>query len=111
MNCPEVKRELKQGQKPYDRPDVICRVFQLKKKEFIHDLLDKQVLGKYQAHVDVIEFQKRGAPNCHILIWIENFDKTPQNIDNVISAEIPNKDYDPELYRLVMDKMINGWCN
>ena len=47
VNCLEVKRELKQGQTPYDRPDVICRVFQLKQKEFMHDLLDKQVLGKY----------------------------------------------------------------
>ena len=31
VNCPEVKIELKQGQTPYDRPDVICCVFQLKK--------------------------------------------------------------------------------
>ena len=77
----------------------------------MHDLLVKQVLGKYQAHIDVLEFQKRGATHCHILIWIENFDKTPQNIDNVIYAEIPNKDYDPELYQLVMDKMIHGPCN
>ena len=77
----------------------------------MHDLLVKQVLGKYQAYIDVIEFQKRGAPHCHLLIWIENFDKTPQNIDNVISSEIPNKDYDPELYQLMMDKMIHGPCN
>ena len=39
----------------------------------MHDLLDKQVLEKYQAHIDVIEFQKRGAPHCHILIWINDF--------------------------------------
>ena len=57
----------------------------------MHDLLDKQVLGKYQVHIDVIEFQKRGAPHCHNLIWIENFDKTPQNIDNVISAKSQTK--------------------
>ena len=60
---------------------------------------------------NVIEFKKRGAPHCHILIWIENFDNKPQNIDNVISAEIPNNEYDPELYQLVMDKMIHGPCN
>ena len=77
----------------------------------MHDLLVKQVLGKYQAHIDVIEFQKRGAPHCHIFIWIENFDNTPQNIDNVILAEFLNKEYDPELYNLVMDKMIHGPCN
>ena len=95
VNCPEVKRELKQGQTPYERPDFICCIFQFKKKVFMHDLLVKQVLGKYQAHINVIEFQKQGAPHCHILIWIENFDNTPHNIENFILDEIPNKEYDP----------------
>ena len=77
----------------------------------MHDLLVKKVLGKHKAHINVIEFQKRGVPHCHILIWIENFYNKPQNNDNVISAEIPKKEYDPELYQLLMDKMIHGSCN
>jgi len=83
----------------------------MKKKEFIHDLTVKQVLGNHIAHIVVIEFQKRGVPHCHILIWIEHFDNTPRNIDIVISAEIQNKEYDPELDQLVLDKMIYGPCN
>ena len=32
--CPEVMEHLKPGQSPYDRPDLLCRIFDLKKKHF-----------------------------------------------------------------------------
>jgi hypothetical protein len=43
---PEILRELKEGQNPLDRPDLIARVFRLKYKEFLSDLC-KGVLGTY----------------------------------------------------------------
>ena len=68
VDCPEVKAELEPGQKPYDRPDVLCRVFNQKRNEFLKDI-KRRVLGKYKAHVSVIEFQKRGgAPHAHTLV-------------------------------------------
>ena len=42
------------------------------------------------AHVAVIEFQKRGAPHMHLLIWIENFDET-FDIDQIIKTKVVNK--------------------
>jgi len=71
VDCPEVKAELEPGQKPYDRPDVLCRVFNQKRNEFLKDI-KRRVLGKYKAHVSVIEFQKRGAPHAHTLVWLED---------------------------------------
>ena len=71
MDCPEVKaelNELKPGQKPHDRPDVLCNQ---KRKEFLKDIKEQGVLGKYKVHVSVIEFQKRGAPHAHTLVWLE----------------------------------------
>jgi len=71
VDCREAKAEIEPGQKPYDRPDVLCRVFNQKRNEFLKDI-KRRVLGKIKAHVSVIEFQKRGAPHAHTLVWIED---------------------------------------
>ncbi|GKD91311.1 DNA helicase PIF1, ATP-dependent [Tanacetum coccineum] len=59
-----------------------------------------------------IEFQKRGLPYCHILLWLEPEDKitTTAKIDKYISAEIPNKNEDPDLYQIITDHMMHGPC-
>jgi hypothetical protein len=66
---PEILRELKEGQNPLDRPDLIARVFRLKYKEFLSDLR-KGVLGTYQGHLYIIEYQKRGLPYIHLLLFV-----------------------------------------
>ncbi|KAI9079854.1 hypothetical protein K1719_038100 [Acacia pycnantha] len=64
------------------------------------------------ADVYTIEFQKRGLPHAHIILWLSNADKlkTPFDVDQLISAEIPNKELDPELYELVGSYMVHGPC-
>jgi hypothetical protein len=59
-----------------------------------------------------IEFQKRGLPHAHILIFLHPASKypTPADIDKIISAEIPNPETDQELYNLVKKHMIHGPC-
>ena len=37
VDCREAKAEIEPGQKPYDRPDVLCRVFNQKRNEFLKD--------------------------------------------------------------------------
>jgi hypothetical protein len=80
-------------QKPNDRPYLISRVFRLKLKELMDDVLKKQVLGKVIGQVYVVEFQKRGLPHAHILLILDPIDK-PQcsaDFDKIVSAEIPDK--------------------
>ena len=56
-----------------------------------------------------VEWQKRGLPNAHILIWLH--DKIIANeIDDVISAEIPDENVDKGLYDIVVKTMIHGPC-
>ncbi|XP_074352238.1 uncharacterized protein LOC141691393 [Apium graveolens] len=60
----------------------------------------------------VIEFQKRGLPYAHILIWLHPDDrpKTTEQIDKMVSAEIPDPEIDPVGYNAVSNYMIHGPC-
>ncbi|XP_035829924.1 uncharacterized protein LOC118479488 [Helianthus annuus] len=62
--------------------------------------------------VYTIEFQKRGLPHAHLLIWLEHsaVSHTPAGIDDLISAEIPSKIDDPSGYKAVTDYMLHGPC-
>ena len=59
-----------------------------------------------------IEFQKRGLPHCHTLLWVTKPYKitSPKQVDNVISAEIPDAKHYPNLYKIVTELMMHGPC-
>jgi hypothetical protein len=59
-----------------------------------------------------IEFQKRGLPHAHILLFLQPSSKypTPDDINKIISAEIPDPVNQSELYNLVKTHMIHGPC-
>ena len=58
----------------------------------------------------VIEFQKRGLPHAHILLILDSASKptTPEIIDRIVSAELPDKDVEPELYKIVSTNMVHA---
>lgn len=60
----------------------------------------------------VIEFQKRGLPHMHMLIWLHPNDRPHRidRIDSLVSAEIPDKETDPLGYNAVNNYMIHGPC-
>ncbi|XP_071725808.1 uncharacterized protein [Rutidosis leptorrhynchoides] len=112
-NWPEILRYLAPlNLKPEDRPDISTRVFKIKLDSLIHQIRDEKLFGQVIGELYVIEFQKRGLPHAHICLFIDRKDRSPNvnDIDDVICAEIPNKDDEPELYQLVSDFMMHGPC-
>ncbi|KAH1133303.1 hypothetical protein GLYMA_05G078600v4 [Glycine max] len=110
---PEIRRLLSPlNLKPTDRPDIVSRIFRLKYEHMLSDLTKGQLLGKVVAYMHTIEFQKRGLPHMHLLLFLHPDNKYPSStdIDKIISAEIPSHQEDPELYRLVENHMIHGPC-
>jgi hypothetical protein len=109
---PEITREIFEGQHPSDRPDLIARVFQLKKEAIIRDIYKNGVFGHAVAYVYAIEFQKRGLPHIHLLIFLEQGQKllTPEDIDTAIWARWPDPETQPLLFETVKKCMVHGPC-
>ncbi|XP_063950001.1 uncharacterized protein LOC108221463 [Daucus carota subsp. sativus] len=60
----------------------------------------------------VVEFQKRGLPHVHMLIWLDGPSKKflKENVDKFVSAEIPDPELDPVGYAAVKAYMMHGPC-
>eukprot|EP00984_Skeletonema_dohrnii_P018289 scaffold8514_cov74-Skeletonema_dohrnii-CCMP3373.AAC.1 len=127
-NWKEIKDALKTDQTAFDRPDLVARVFKLKKQQLIRELQSECIFGKYVARTHSIEFQKRGLPHVHVLVWLEmdrHFDSLL--VDDIICAEIPEatikcpeldddgnvirmKDVDNPVFQKVTSSMLHGPC-
>ena len=90
-NWPEIQKQLNPGETALDRPDLVARVFKLKKQQLIKDLENEMIFGKLVARTHSIEFQKRGFPHAHIIIWLEE-EPTIDEIDQIVCAEIPDEE-------------------
>ncbi|XP_075437913.1 LOW QUALITY PROTEIN: uncharacterized protein LOC142476424 [Ascaphus truei] len=106
---PEIKQQLGDGQSHSNRHDLIARVFRQKLITLIHIITKTYIFGQTRCWMYSIEWQKRGLPHAHILIWLK--EKLHSiDIDNVISAELPNPEEDPILFAIVTKNMIHGPC-
>jgi len=59
-----------------------------------------------------VEFQKRGLPHAHIILWTSTDTSSPTAamIDKYVAAEIPDPKIEPLGYALVSEHMIHGPC-
>ncbi|GJT61223.1 DNA helicase, partial [Tanacetum coccineum] len=96
----------------HDRADIVDRVFEMKIHQFIKYLGDTQPFGKTVAVLYTIEFQERGLPHCHTLLWIHEATRVrkDEDIDIYVSAELPLIDADPECHQIVSKLMMHGPC-
>ncbi|GKE09769.1 DNA helicase, partial [Tanacetum coccineum] len=95
-----------------DRADIVCRVFQQKVKYFVKFLKEVKTFGCVAAVLYTIEFQKRSLPHCHTLLWVDSKNKITDasQIDEYISAELPDPVKDPRGYKVVSELMLHGPC-
>nr|GAT43574.1 transcriptional factor B3 [Mycena chlorophos] len=109
---PEITRELLSGQHASDRPDLVARVFHLKKHAIIEDIHKNGIFGISAAYVYAIEFQKRGLPHMHLLLFLQPGHKllTLEDIDSAIRAYWPDPEKEPLLFETVKKCMVHGPC-
>ncbi|XP_026459754.1 uncharacterized protein LOC113360460 [Papaver somniferum] len=78
----------------------------------MNEITKKNVFGEVVAHVHTIEFQKRGLPHMHALIFLEKSQKicTVEQVDKFVSAELPDEKENPILFDTVRKCMVHGPC-
>ncbi|GJX76202.1 ATP-dependent DNA helicase PIF1-like protein [Tanacetum coccineum] len=77
------------GQKPYECPEVGTRVFKLKLTLLLDDLTKNEIFGKTYAEW-----------KCQI----------PNQVDDIISTELPSPTTDLKGYKVVTEFMLHGPC-
>ena len=91
-------------------PVSVSRKFSLKFHAFFRKVIvNGEVLGKVDHFYWKKEYQARGAPHYHALVWIRDAPVTDRDdpdkvlawIQQRITCHIPDKDGSPELHRLV----------
>ncbi|GJT55881.1 DNA helicase, partial [Tanacetum coccineum] len=99
VNWPEIKRYM--ADYPYltpsDRADVVFQVFEQKIQALLAFLKTEKTFGDVTGVLYTVEFQKRGLPHCHTLLWVnsESKIKEAQDVDRFVSAELPDPEVDP----------------
>lgn len=93
MTCnpawPKIIKELIPGQNSTDRHDLTARLFKIKVQKLVALLTKGKLFGDVKCFMYSIEWQKRGLPKVHLLLWLTEKLRHNQT-DEVISVEIPN---------------------
>ena len=72
------------------RPDIVARVFHLKLTALLKAIDGTPgIFGRCRGRVHTIEYQKRGLPHAHMLIFLETKLRSADDIDTIICAELP----------------------
>jgi hypothetical protein len=92
-------------------PVIVAKHFQHRVESFFSEFRLSQLnpIGKIIYYALRIEFQMRGSPHLHSLIWTSDCPKLNSDnkeayinfIDNHVKGYLPNEDTEPELYELV----------
>ena len=93
----EIKSQLLVGQTAFDRPDIVCPVFQKRKAALLQNLRNGVYFRGNVAYImHVIEFQKRGLPHAHIVFRLDTHppptasdSELAKYCDELVTAEMP----------------------
>lgn len=88
------------GQPSSDRHDITARIFRQKIRSLMNFIVKQRVFGDARCWMYSTEWQKRGLPHVHILIWLAERIQ-PDQIDDIICAEIPDYEADPVLHDVI----------
>ncbi|GJS09403.1 DNA helicase [Tanacetum coccineum] len=114
VNWSEIKRFI--SEYPHltasDRADVVCRVFEQKIQALIAFLKEECIFRDVTGVLYTVEFQKRGLPHCHALLWVDSASRIiiAKDVDRFISTELLDLRINLEGYNVILELMMHGPC-
>jgi hypothetical protein len=113
MKLEELLNDIKSGKKLVLAQQVCHTLCHFKHLDLYNMFTNISLTSKLDGKVlHTIEFQKLGLPHVHIIFWVstDTSQPTPEQIDSIISAEIPDPTADPLAYALVGEHMVHEPC-
>ncbi|XP_022891825.1 uncharacterized protein LOC111406669 [Olea europaea var. sylvestris] len=82
--------------------------FRNNQKQIRAELYQERVI----AHIYVIEFQERELPHAHMLLIFNSENKITcvEEVDRIVSCEIPDKTKYPHLHSVIVRHNMHGYC-
>ena len=97
------------GQTHYGRHDLTARVFRQKPIKLMDAITKGRAFRATLCWMYSVEWQKRGLPHAHILVWLQNKIRSDQR-DSIISAGFPDPQQGPSLFWIIVKNMIYDPC-
>ena len=92
-------------------PVTAARFFDNRVRKFIKDVIMSEAgpIGKVEDYYYRTEFQQRGWPHIHMIVWVKDAPKLDidsdadvvEFVDSIITCRMPSETDDPELYEIV----------
>ncbi|XP_032445815.1 uncharacterized protein LOC116736996 [Xiphophorus hellerii] len=100
-------------------PVTVMRMFEKRVDALFRDLIlsPAQPIGPVEDYFYRVEFQARGSPHIHAVIWIKDAPEMEDPsccgevikfIDRYISCQLPDETRDPELHKIVTDVQMHS---
>jgi hypothetical protein len=74
------------------------------------DIKKRKFFGPVNVVAYIIEFQKRGLPHAHIIVWLRKGPWDAAMIDTFISARLPDPTIDPMGFDTISSFTVHGPC-
>lgn len=71
---------------------LIARIFNQKRQCFIDYIKKRKIFGNIEGLLWRVEYQQRGYPHCHLLIWSDFDTDDVTKIDKLITCKLPMHD-------------------
>ena len=95
----------------FSNPVTAARMFDHRVKKFIKDVIQSpaEPIGNVVDFFYRTEFQQRGWPHIHMLVWVQDApdpytvsdNEITDFVDRYVSSELPSENDDPELHEIV----------